>query len=63
MFGFNYLKLNSWSHPYMTTLTNEQVVAELKWTELAIKNIIGVSPHLFRPVKYFFFLLWKCTNY
>jgi hypothetical protein len=39
----------------MTTLTNEQVVAELKWTELAIKNIIGVSPHLFRPVKCFFF--------
>ncbi|EIE86180.1 hypothetical protein RO3G_10891 [Rhizopus delemar RA 99-880] len=43
------IAIHTWSHPYLTTLTNEQVVAELKWTELAIKEIIGVSPRLFRP--------------
>ncbi|KAI9282722.1 hypothetical protein BY458DRAFT_531115 [Sporodiniella umbellata] len=43
------IAMHTWSHPYMTTLTNEQVVAELKWTEQAIRDIIGVSPKLFRP--------------
>jgi hypothetical protein len=33
----------------MTTLTNEQIVAELKWNELAIKEVTGVSPKYFRP--------------
>jgi peptidoglycan/xylan/chitin deacetylase (PgdA/CDA1 family) len=33
----------------MTTLTNEQIVAELKWNELAIKEVTGVSPRYFRP--------------
>ncbi|OBZ82634.1 Chitin deacetylase [Choanephora cucurbitarum] len=43
------IAIHTWTHSYMTTLTNEQIVAELKWTELAIKEIIGVSPRLFRP--------------
>ncbi|CEI85908.1 hypothetical protein RMCBS344292_00357 [Rhizopus microsporus] len=43
------IAIHTWSHPYLTTLTNEQVVAELKWTEQVIKDIIGVSPRLFRP--------------
>ena len=33
----------------MTTLTNEQVVAELGWTRKAIKDVTGVSPLTFRP--------------
>lgn len=45
------IAIHTWSHPYLTTLTNEQVVAELKWTEQVIKDIIGVSPRLFRPVR------------
>lgn len=44
------IAIHTWTHSYMTTLTNEQIVAELKWTELAIKEITGVSPRLFRPV-------------
>ncbi|KAI9264435.1 hypothetical protein BY458DRAFT_587633 [Sporodiniella umbellata] len=43
------LAIHTWSHPYLTTLTNEQVVAELKWTEQAIRDIVGVSPRFFRP--------------
>ena len=33
----------------MTSLTNEQIVAELKWTEKAIFSIIGVTPLYWRP--------------
>lgn len=44
------IAIHTWTHSYMTTLSNEQIVAELKWTELAIKEIIGFSPRLFRPV-------------
>ncbi|CAO3632361.1 unnamed protein product [Mucor hiemalis] len=43
------LAIHTWTHSYMTTLSNEQIVAELKWTELAIKEITGASPRLFRP--------------
>lgn len=43
------LAMHTWSHSYMTTLTNEQIVAELKWNELAIKEVTGVSPRYFRP--------------
>ncbi|KAG1141895.1 hypothetical protein G6F37_007830 [Rhizopus arrhizus] len=43
------LAMHTWSHNYMTTLTNEQIVAELKWNELAIKEVTGVSPKYFRP--------------
>ncbi|KAI9474056.1 MAG: hypothetical protein EXX96DRAFT_580450 [Benjaminiella poitrasii] len=43
------IAMHTWSHNYMTTLTNEQIVAELKWNELAIKEVTGVSPRFFRP--------------
>lgn len=43
------LAMHTWSHNYMTSLTNEQIVAELKWNELAIKEVTGVSPKYFRP--------------
>ncbi|KAI8138467.1 hypothetical protein BJV82DRAFT_630931 [Fennellomyces sp. T-0311] len=43
------MAIHTWSHSYLTTLTNEQVVAELKWTELAIKEATGYSPRFFRP--------------
>lgn len=33
----------------MTTLTNEQIVAELGWTRAAIKAVIGVTPIYMRP--------------
>lgn len=46
------IAIHTWTHDYMTTLSNERIVAELKWTELAIKEITGRSPRLFRPVMY-----------
>ncbi|KAG8743493.1 chitin deacetylase [Ceratobasidium sp. 414] len=37
------------THPQMTTLTNEQIVAELGWTRKAIQAVLGVTPRYFRP--------------
>ncbi|KAK7044325.1 carbohydrate esterase family 4 protein [Favolaschia claudopus] len=33
--------VHTWTHPYMTTLSNEQVVAELGWTMQIIHNSTG----------------------
>lgn len=41
--------VHTWSHPYLTTLTNEQIIAELGWTRQAIRDVIGVSPSMMRP--------------
>ncbi|KAF8982459.1 chitin deacetylase [Entomortierella lignicola] len=43
------IAIHTWSHQEMTGLTNEQIVAELKWTEKAIFSIIGVTPLYWRP--------------
>ncbi|KAH9822668.1 family 4 carbohydrate esterase [Melampsora americana] len=43
------LCIHTWSHPSLTTLTNEQVVAEIAWSMKAFKDIIGVTPNCFRP--------------
>ncbi|KAG0197595.1 chitin deacetylase [Mortierella sp. GBA30] len=43
------IAIHTWSHPAMTSLSNEQIVAELKWTEKAIFDIIGVTPIYWRP--------------
>ncbi|KAF9354143.1 chitin deacetylase [Mortierella sp. AD094] len=43
------IAIHTWSHHAMTSLTNEQIVAELKWTEKAIFDIIGVTPLYWRP--------------
>jgi len=43
------LSVHTWSHPHLTTLTNEQIVAELGWTRKAIKSILGITPLLMRP--------------
>lgn len=40
---------HTWSHPYLTTLTNDQIIAELGWTRKAIKDITGVTPLYMRP--------------
>jgi peptidoglycan/xylan/chitin deacetylase (PgdA/CDA1 family) len=44
------LAMHTWSHSYLTTETNEQVVAELMWTATAIKEVTGVTPRFYRPV-------------
>jgi len=43
------LSIHTWSHPYLTTLSNEQIIAELGWTKKAIKDITGLTPNTFRP--------------
>jgi len=40
---------HTWSHPDLTTLTSEEVYAELAWTIYAIHSSIGQTPKLFRP--------------
>ncbi|CAG8553748.1 5524_t:CDS:2 [Gigaspora rosea] len=41
--------IHTWSHPSLTTQSNEQVIAELQWTAKAIKAAIGVTPSFMRP--------------
>ncbi|KAK8844049.1 hypothetical protein IAR55_006843 [Kwoniella newhampshirensis] len=43
------LSVHTWSHPALTTLTNEQIVAELGWTMKVIRDVTGVTPNTFRP--------------
>ncbi|OZJ02658.1 hypothetical protein BZG36_04416, partial [Bifiguratus adelaidae] len=43
------LCVHTWSHPPMTTLTNDKVVAELYWTLKVIKETTGVTPRCWRP--------------
>ncbi|WFD31082.1 hypothetical protein MSPP1_002114 [Malassezia sp. CBS 17886] len=40
---------HTWSHRYTTTLTNEQVFAELYYTAKAIKMVTGVTTRCWRP--------------
>ena len=41
--------VHTWSHHYMTTLSNEQVFAELYYTGKIIKTVLGVTPRCWRP--------------
>jgi len=41
--------VHTWSHTALTTQTNEEIIAEIKWTELAIQTAIGVTPKYMRP--------------
>ncbi|CAG8437726.1 10131_t:CDS:2 [Ambispora gerdemannii] len=43
------IAIHTWSHTKLTTQTNEQIIAELKWTEKAIKQVIGITPKFMRP--------------
>lgn len=41
--------VHTWSHRYMTSLTNEQVFAEFYYTMQMIKLVVGVTPTCWRP--------------
>ncbi|GAA5972186.1 hypothetical protein JCM11641_002533 [Rhodosporidiobolus odoratus] len=43
------ISVHTWSHPAMTTISNEEIVAELGWTREVIKTVTGVSPTTWRP--------------
>ena len=41
--------VHTWSHPPLTTLSNEQIIAELGWTKKVIRDVLGVTPNTMRP--------------
>ncbi|KAI8800368.1 hypothetical protein BJ742DRAFT_716930 [Cladochytrium replicatum] len=43
------IAVHTWTHHPLTSLTNEQVVAEIKYTEAIIYRTIGKVPAIFRP--------------
>ncbi|KAJ6501666.1 hypothetical protein C8R47DRAFT_1108261 [Mycena vitilis] len=43
------IAVHTWSHPSLTTLTNEQIIGELGWSKKVIKDVLGVTPTHFRP--------------
>lgn len=43
------LSVHTWSHPALTTQTNEQIILELAWTKYVIQQITGVTPLTMRP--------------
>ncbi|KAF9905077.1 chitin deacetylase [Linnemannia zychae] len=45
----HHLASHTWSHHALTTLTNEQIVAEIKWTEKAILDATGLRVRYMRP--------------
>ncbi|GES85586.1 carbohydrate esterase family 4 protein [Rhizophagus clarus] len=40
--------VHTWSHTALTSQTTEEVIAEIKWTEMAIKQAVGLTPKWFR---------------
>jgi peptidoglycan/xylan/chitin deacetylase (PgdA/CDA1 family) len=47
--GSHHLGSNTWSHAALTSLTNEQIVAEMKWTEMAVLEVTGLRLKYVRP--------------
>lgn len=45
----HHICVHTWSHPYMTALTDNQAFAELYYTLLAVKSITGVTATCWRP--------------
>ncbi|KAL1684082.1 carbohydrate esterase family 4 protein [Schizophyllum commune] len=43
------ISVHTWSHRPLTSLTTEQVVAELGWARHAIQQVLGVTPTTMRP--------------
>ncbi|TFY83310.1 hypothetical protein EWM64_g703 [Hericium alpestre] len=43
------IAVHTWSHPSLTTLTNEEIIAEFGWTKKIIKDVLGVTPLYWRP--------------
>ncbi|RIB24733.1 Carbohydrate Esterase Family 4 protein [Gigaspora rosea] len=45
----HHIAVHTWSHPALSSLSTEEIVAELGWTMKAIKDVIGVTPIYYRP--------------
>ncbi|KAJ3110809.1 chitin deacetylase [Physocladia obscura] len=42
-------RLHTWSHPDLTTISDDQIVSELVYTAKAVYEVTGVFPKYFRP--------------
>lgn len=47
--GQHQIAVHTWSHPSLTTLSNEEIIAELGWSRKIIKDVLGVTPNMMRP--------------
>ena len=47
--GGHQIAVHTWSHPALTTLSNEEIIAELGWSKKVIKDVLGVTPNMMRP--------------
>ncbi|KAG0357990.1 hypothetical protein BC939DRAFT_503231 [Gamsiella multidivaricata] len=45
----HHLASHTWSHHALTTLTNEEIVAEMRWTEKAVMDATGLKLKYMRP--------------
>lgn len=43
------ISVHTWEHGFLTTKTNEEIVASLGWTKQAMTTILGVTPNTMRP--------------
>ncbi|KAG5370009.1 Chitin deacetylase 2 [Yarrowia sp. C11] len=43
------LASHTWSHPNLASLSNEEIVAQLQWTNWAMNATAGIIPRYFRP--------------
>ncbi|KAH9982690.1 hypothetical protein BGW80DRAFT_1264553 [Lactifluus volemus] len=43
------IAVHTWSHRYLTTQSNEEIIAELGWTKKIIQDVTGVTPIYMRP--------------
>ena len=43
------ISVHTWSHRLLTTLSNDQIIAELGFTREAIRRVLGVTPTTMRP--------------
>ncbi|TFK18270.1 glycoside hydrolase/deacetylase, partial [Coprinopsis marcescibilis] len=43
------IAIHTWSHTPLTTLTDDQVIAELGWSKEIIREVLGVTPTHMRP--------------
>ena len=47
--GQHQIAVHTWSHQPLTTLTNDEIIAELGWTKKVIKDVLGITPNMMRP--------------
>jgi hypothetical protein len=53
----HHIASHTWSHKLMTSLTNDEVLAELYYAQKAVKFVTGLTPKYWRPVSFFLVLL------